>query len=215
LSEPHAIRRAGHAAIERGDFEAAAQYASNLEFWLKEEREAAGNLARLDALFERVKDLTGVESVRARAASLHRQGRWAHERSERQGTKDSIRELGELVARLSEEFTLIMTGGKWRFKNSDPSVRTYYVLVEAVAPNGAKLQQFIRNEEDGSGATVRQWGERVPFEIYERVRRDKQDNGRIDQDVFGRKPRGKLDLEMELRTDDGKIVPRTGQITRW
>ena len=215
LAEARAIHQRGLAALNEGAPETAAEHAHQLSVWVRNERESATIPDKLNGLLAQVKDLTSDAEILSRAAALHRQGRWAFDRSERLQAKEAVQLLTDLVGNLSQEFTLVMTGGKWRFKNSDPSARTYYVLVEAVAPNGAKLVQYVRNEEDGSGATVRVWGERVPFEIYERVRRDKQDNGRIDQNVFGRKRRGRLDLEMELRTDRGEIVPRTGQITRW
>jgi hypothetical protein len=162
-----------------------------------------------------VKDLTTDAEALSRAAALHRQGRWAFDRSERLQAKESVLLLKSLIDELSEEYTLIITGGKWRFRKNDPSIRSYYVIVEAVDPRGVRLTRRIENEEDGKASTVKQWGERVPFEVYERVRKDKQDNGRIDQDVFGRKARGRLAVDVELRTDAGELLPRSGQITRW
>jgi len=205
----------GIAALERSDPEGASERVADLVSWVKFERDTARIPEELNELLAQAKDGTSDAEALSRAAALHRQGRWAFDRSERLQAQESVRQLKQLVADLSEEYTLIITGGKWRFKNSDPSVRNYYVLVEAVDPRGVKLTKRIQNEEDGTAATVKQWGERVPFAVYERVRKDKQDNGRIDQDVFGRKARGRLEVEVELRSDDGEILPRSGQITRW
>jgi hypothetical protein len=215
LAEARAIYDRGIAALERSAVETAAEIDAELGAWVRAEREAAGIPDQLAGLLAQVKQLTTDSEVLSRAAAFHRQGRWAFDLSDRLQAKESIYILKELVADLSEEYTLIMTGGKWRYKNSDPSVRIYYVIVEAVDPNGVRLEKHIRNEEDGTGATVRQWGERVPFSVYEQVRKDKKDNGRIVQDVFGRKSRGRLEVQVELRTDDGEILPRVGQITRW
>ena len=205
----------GIAAVERSDAEGASERTADLASWVTFERDTARIPEELNFVLAQVKNVTTDAEALSRAAALHRQGRWAFDRSERLQAKESVEQLKQLAADLSEEYTLIITGGKWRFKNSDPSVRNYYVLVEAVDPRGVKLAKRIQNEEDGTAATVKQWGERVPFAVYERVRKDKQDNGRIDQDVFGRKARGRLEVEVELRSDEGEILPRAGQITRW
>jgi hypothetical protein len=205
----------GVAALERSDIDGASERVADLVSWVNFERETARIPEDLNFVLAQVKNATTDAEALSRAAALHRQGRWAFDRSERLQAMVSLQQLKQLVADLSEEYTLIITGGKWRFKNSDPSRGTYYVLVEAVDPRGVKLAKLIQSEEDGTAATVKQWGERVPFAVYERVRKDKQDNGRIDQDVFGRKARGRLEVEVELRSDEGEILPRSGQITRW
>jgi len=215
LGEARAIHLRGVLALDEGETEAAAEHLAAMTAWVQNERETAALPDQINALLAQVKELTRDEDALSRAAALHRQGRWSFDRSERLQAKESIRQLQQLVADLNEEYLLIITGGKWRYRNNNPSIRTYYVLVEAVAPNGARLAKHIWSEEDGTGATVKQWGERVPFSVYERVRLDKQDNGRIDQDVFGRKQRGRLQVDVMLRSDDGEILPRGGQITRW
>ena len=55
----------------------------------------------------------------------------------------------------------------------------------------------------------------MPFDVYERVRLDKQDNGVIDQNVFGKKERGRLEERVTLFLDNGDPLPRAGRITRW
>lgn len=209
------IRNHGLDALSRGDVDGVADSVTQLGKWMEAERAAAKIPDELGAQLSRIQELTTDPEILARAGSVHRQGRIAFDQHQRVQAKESVHVLHQLASELSEEYTLIITGGKWRYRNDTPSVRTYYVLVEAVDPRGVKLSKRIRNEEDGSAATVRQWGERVPFAVYERVRLDKQDNGRIDRNVFGRKARGRLDVEVEVRTDEGEIVPRTGQITRW
>jgi hypothetical protein len=210
-----ALYQRGIAALGRSDAEGASERLAELVSWVKLERDSAMIPGNLNELLAQVKDLTTDAEALSRAAALHRQGRWAFDRSERLQAQESVLLLKSLIDDLTEEYTLIITGGKWRFKNGDPSIRNYYVIVEAVDPRGDRLSRRIENEEDGRASTVRQWGERVPFAIYERVRKDKQDNGRIDQNVFGRKLRGRLDVVVELRTDEGELLPRSGQITRW
>ncbi|HSC16803.1 MAG TPA: DUF6384 family protein, partial [Gammaproteobacteria bacterium] len=84
----------------------------------------------------------------------------------------------------------------------------YYIVVEAIAPNGATLALPITSEEDRRTRRVDKWGLRVDEATYERVRADKQDDGIIQNDLVGRKRRGVLDREY--------TVPTTGAaITEW
>lgn len=88
----------------------------------------------------------------------------------------------------------------------------YYLLVEAIDNAGSTLRVSIRNEESGSVETVRMWGERVSAEVYERVKADKVDNGRIDTNkgIVGTKDIGYLTATLTFPGVTGE-----GQITRW
>jgi hypothetical protein len=102
---------------------------------------------------------------------------------------DLARELGlayelRIVSRPNER------SGVWRESVDRPGTRNYYLLVEAVGPDGRALDLSVRNEEDGRTERVRTFGVRVPQEVYDAVRADKQDNGIVDRNVLGVKRRG-------------------------
>ena len=61
----------------------------------------------------------------------------------------------------------------------NPNARNYYLIVEAIAPDGSKLSRTITNEETGQKETVDLWAVRVPQQTYETVRDDKLDDGII------------------------------------
>jgi len=53
---------------------------------------------------------------------------------------------------------------------------------------------------------VSKWGLRVDEQTFEKVARDKQDNGIIERDRFGYKHRGRLVPEYEMRTSGAAIT---------
>ena len=66
----------------------------------------------------------------------------------------------------------------------------------------------ITSEEDGTTKNVKQWGLRVDAATFDAVRRDKLDDGIIQNNRFGVKQRGYLKPQY--------LMPTTGgAITRW
>jgi hypothetical protein len=135
-----------------------------------------------------------------------------------QGDFDAARaatqELQTLNFRLNVEYELRVvsrpgeTSGFWREPDVNRAARNYYLVVEAVAPNGEALRLPIVSEEDQRTRNVRAWGLRVDQPTYERAVADKQDDGIIQNNVVGRKRRGVLEREY--------TVPTTGAaITEW
>ncbi|HSP26063.1 MAG TPA: DUF6384 family protein, partial [Saliniramus sp.] len=65
-----------------------------------------------------------------------------------------------------------------------------------------------RNEETGRTETVTTFGVRVPEAVYDAVRRDKSDDGIIQDEIVGEKPRGALEPVYTMPV-------MGGMITRW
>ena len=100
------------------------------------------------------------------------------------------------------------TSGVWREPQVNRGARNYYLIVEAIAPNGEALRLPITSEEDGRTRGVRAFGLRVDESTYQRAVADKQDDGIIQNNVVGHKRRGFLEREY--------TVPTTGAaITEW
>jgi len=98
--------------------------------------------------------------------------------------------------------------GFWRAPDDNPRGRNYYLVVEAIAPNGRALELPVVSEEDQRTSSVSAWALRVDQPTFERAVADKQDDGIIQNNLVGRKRRGVLDREY--------TVPTTGAaITKW
>ena len=98
--------------------------------------------------------------------------------------------------------------GIWRIPDANTNARNYYIIVEAVTPEGRVLKRTVVNEENGKRYEVDKWGLRVEEPVFERIAADKQDDGIIERDRFGSKPRGYLEPRYEFSTTGGAI-------TRW
>jgi TolA-binding protein len=122
--------------------------------------------------------------------------------------------LQQLYDQLVQEYELRIVSregspsGVWRVPQNNPNARNYYVIVEAVTAAGKRLAVPVTSEEDGKTETVQQWGMRVSASVFEQIKRDKTDDGIINNNVFGIKKRGYLQPRY--------LIPTTGgAITRW
>ena len=122
--------------------------------------------------------------------------------------------LSALADDLAREYTLTIVSrpgeatAVWRRPPGRSGARNYYLIVEAVAPNGRRLSVPIRNEETGETETVTRFGVRVPESVYQAVRQDKTDDGIVQKSQFGIKRRGTLAIDYEMPFEGGFI-------TRW
>lgn len=151
-------------------------------------------------------------ALKEKAAEIEEIGQRALKQGNIAAAKDALASLEDLRSRMQEEFELriVQSGstGVWRIPDLNPNARNYYLIVEPVAPDGRILEVPVLNEEDGKIRTVSKWGLRVSEETFNKVRRDKQDDGIIQDNRFGVKKRGQLDPEY--------LMPTTGAaITNW
>ena len=154
------------------------------------------------------------QSARKKAEHIYRQGRQALADGRIDDARQSIRNLDQLLVRLRQEFTLKIVSrpnepsGIYRVPENNPSTRNYYIIVEAVTPDGKRLSLPVTSEEDSRPQMVSKWGLRVSASFFDKIKRDKMDDGIIQNNRFGVKKRGYLTLEY--------LVPTTGAaITKW
>lgn len=150
--------------------------------------------------------------------------------------KTTHQEMQYLNSTLNFEYSIRIVNrqgvntGNWRYPldsgksksyyDRNPEARNHYLIVEAVSKSGQTLSVRITNEENGRTKNVAMWGERIPYNIYQSVGRDKQDNGLIDgsgfggkrkgADIMGKKEKGYLEPVF-----DGRFHVEGGQITEW
>jgi hypothetical protein len=120
--------------------------------------------------------------------------------------------LQQLYDQLVQEYQIRIVSregvrsGVWRVPQNNPNARNYYAIVEAVTADGKRLAVPVTSEEDGKIHTVKQWGLRVKASVFEQIKRDKMDDGIINNNVFGLKKRGYLQPRYLIPTSGGAIT---------
>ncbi|CAL8980397.1 hypothetical protein RHODGE_RHODGE_01462 [Rhodoplanes serenus] len=151
------------------------------------------------------------EAVRQRADALAARGRAALDRGDVAEARATVAELDALAAQLRQDYVLRIAGrpedrtGIWR---EHPSFRgrAYFVVVDAVDPQGRPVPLPIRNDETNATETVSRFAVRVPQSTYEAVRDDKQRNGIVQNTRLAEKRRGALDPVYRMPVLEGRIT---------
>lgn len=96
--------------------------------------------------------------------------------------------------------------GTIRIPNDNRAARNYYLIVEAVDADGNILSRTITSEETGDTRSVREWGQRVPENVFRSVEADFEDNSIIERDDVGAKARGDMNISWSVEVIDGAIL---------
>jgi hypothetical protein len=211
---------------ERGDtmssrLEKRAELISALGSHLDNAEAAVASLGLLQVLPGQLTDLRDSVLAEARepgvskqAEDLHREAMAALMQGDVKAAQMGYQALRQLYHLILQEYELRIVSrpgtpsGVWRYPKNRPGVRNYYIIVEAVAPDGSLLTLPIASEEDSQVHNVKQWGLRVDAAVFEQIGNDKGDDGIIAQNRFGVKKRGYLYPQYLIRT--------TGRaITQW
>jgi len=159
--------------------------------------------------------LDGVDveaDARAELAQLRTAAEQAMAAGDWQRAGQQVASLGLLVAQLDQAYELRIVSrqndrsGIWRYEGNNRSRRNHYIVVEAIGPDGRALPLPVTSEEDQTTRTVTRFAIRVPESVYERVKADKQDNGLIDDVVFGSKRRGAREPQYRFPVAGGRIT---------
>lgn len=170
--------------------------------------------AQMDALYQTIYDETKVQQAVTDAEALVSRGKAFAAEGNRAGAEDAVARLTALRDQLRQQYTLRVVNregvqsGFWTFPEVNTDATNYYVVVEAIDPDGEALSLPILNEENGETETVSMWGVRVPESVYNAVAADKQDDGIIQANLVGRKSDGFLDVQYA-------VPVLGGAVTRW
>lgn len=135
----------------------------------------------------------------------------------------ATKDLRALQAELERQYAVLIVNAPGeqsateRLWTDDDGTRTsgYFVFVDAQDEQGNPVQVPIRNRETDRTEVVSRWGEQVPKKVFDRLQRDKQKDGVLDERMFGAKPRGTREFKVELQGADDQPIERRGQITSW
>jgi hypothetical protein len=170
--------------------------------------------AQMDALYQSIFDETKVQQAVTDAEALRTRGKAAAAEGNRDGATQAVTGLTALRDQLRQEFSLRIVNrqdvktGFWTFPEVNTAATNYYLVVEAIDPDGKALTLPIPNEESGTTENVAIWGVRVPENVYKAVEQDKLDDGIIQRNIMGMKEYGFLDVDY--------VMPVLGgAVTRW
>ena len=207
LARPDLDRLRERAGAVEGDLELARNGIGRADATLDRHARLAALEADVVRLHGAVLAEAAEDLVREQAADLARESESLIAGRDVEGLDAAARRLQDLLTTVSTEYRIVVTGGVWRYPNDARDVRNHYLLVQALGTDGEPVTMTIRSEENGETRRVRQWGERVPQEVYDRVAADRADNGIIDDEEFGFKARGFVTAERRYAD--------IGQITEW
>jgi Family of unknown function (DUF6384) len=152
------------------------------------------------------------DAAKQKANALLADGERLIRSGDRAGANKISGELTALRDELTRVYTLTIVSrpgestGVWRRPPGNSTARNYYIIVEAVAPDGRKLSLPIRNEESGVTETVTKFGVRVPQNVFEAVAQDKRDDGIVQRNRLGIKRRGVLAIDYLMPFEGGFIT---------
>jgi hypothetical protein len=150
----------------------------------------------------------------ARIDALAADGAAAVNAGDADGMRNATGELTQLTAALVQAYQLRIVSrpdedtGVFRIPDVNEAAKNYYIIVEPVTAKGDVLSLPVVNQEDGKTYTVSKWGVRVPEATYEAIRDDKTDDGIVQDNILGEKPRGTLKVTYRMPVE-------TGAITEW
>jgi Family of unknown function (DUF6384) len=178
------------------------------QIWSSRSERAAKERARIElssvlpgelsAAVEVTRNEAKVASAQEAVNTIAADGRAALAAGNATEARAAISQLADLRAKLVQQYALRIVSrpgertGFFRIPDVNQNTRNYYLIVEAIAPDGKVLRMPILNEENGKTETVTKWGVRVPQSTFDAVRRDKQDDGIVQNNLLGEKKRGAL-----------------------
>lgn len=211
-----AATRWAHVYIDRGRWAlgllaivavAAIAYAANWFLVVEPQQRFASDL---ESTYQDVLAVSAVPEAERLADTLHTQARTALQRGDQAESRTALDSLQALRAQLERAYELRISPGPdtgfWRIPDLNVNARNYYLVVEAFDANGRRLTLPIRNEETGEVEEVSRWGLRVDEETFEQVRVDKEDDGIIQDDLFGEKQVGHLEPDYFFPTTGAAVT---------
>lgn len=173
---------------------------------------AEGIPASLANLKDRIVQMKPAASVVSDAERLVSTGLAAAQDGNAETARKAVTDLRSLARELAAVFDVKIVSrpgvptGVERIPDANPNNRNYYIVVEAIGPDGKALAREITSEEDSAQKKVTMWAQRVPSATFEKVRRDKQDDGIVQNNLLGSKVRGKLAIDWRQPVGKGAIT---------
>lgn len=164
------------------------------------------------ATVQRIDAIATEPAAREQAARLATEANAAAQAGDLAVAREKLAALGAMVAELNQSYRIRIVqrageqSGLWRVPAANPRGQNYYLIVEAVDSQNRVVPVRVTSEEDHQTAEVTKWGLRVPQAVFDAVRRDKQDDGIIQNDIVGEKRSGELQRRWRIDTTGAAIL---------
>lgn len=150
--------------------------------------------------------------ARAQALSLHERATGYLAARDAARATETAAALEALRDTLALSYTLRIVSdpdiptGVFRIPDANERARNYYLVVQPIAADGSVLTLPVLSEETNETTRVSVFGVRVPERTFDAVRRDKEDDGIIQKNRLGEKPRGALEVTYDMPVLGGAIT---------
>ncbi|MCC6983929.1 MAG: hypothetical protein IT535_11710 [Bauldia sp.] len=151
-------------------------------------------------------------AARAEVEQIIASGREALTLGNAAGAREAIASLDTTRGALNQTYELRIVNrpdqdtGVTRIPDINTRAENFYIIVEPVTSEGQVLSLPVQSEETGQTETVSIWGQRVSEATFNAVARDKTDDGIIENNVLGEKPRGTLTVQYTMDAQPGRIT---------
>ncbi len=98
------------------------------------------------------------------------------------------------------------SSGIWRNPPNKPTIKNYYLIVEAIDKSDRVVELTIFNQENNQATRKKSWGLRVSEETFYRVAADKNDDGIIQENKVGTKAAGYLEPVFSIPTTGATLT---------
>ena len=202
----------GKKAAAAADRDGVKKALQGLEAVKAEATELAALPARVAKTMASITAETQDPAVLAQLADLDARGQKAIAAFDLAAAQETASAMDALLATLRQVYDIRIVqeegtpSGVWRIPNVNEDARNYYLIVEAVTPDGKALALPVVNEETKKAGTASRWGIRVDQTLFDAVRRDKGDDGIIQNDKVAQKKRGAAAPEWLIPAPGGAIT---------
>ena len=156
--------------------------------------------------------VANTDTARARIETAYQDGIFAIREGDATAARTATDDMAWLQSTLEKELSIRVVSrpgehsGVFRVHDDDPSLRNYYLIVEAVDARGRTHALEIASEEDRTTKRTESWGVRVPEGAFNAIAADKQDDQIIQNAIVGEKPKGALLPAYSIETAGGAIL---------
>ncbi|VEB97208.1 Uncharacterised protein [Cedecea lapagei] len=124
---------------------------------------------------------------------------------------EAVNRMDEMYEYVAEPLTFIVVdriGEKSGVERTydESGGRSWYLIAEAINSRGVPQSVWVKDSETGRERKTTTFGIRISQAEFEKLKKDKQDDGHIDNYIVGNKPANQLNVRYQRPVMDGRIL---------